>query len=293
MNPKHQYIKIHVTERGSKPIEVISIHHNNFLHLKKLSEPHRNEQFAIVWIKSGGGVLTLDLDEISIESETIYCVTPGEVHTILFSQETQGYIIYFTPEFLFMQRDNIDLISLEGLFYTQGTLSVIKFDEAGGEAMEELILRVTRELENSMMLQTEMLRGLLKLFLIQLARCFKTPLQLSMPTRGIVIVKQFLLLLDKHFMTNRTVSFYANEIMVSANYLNEVVKKLTGYPVSYHIQQRVALEAKRQGKYEIKSMKEVAFMLGFEDSSHFSRFFKRNVGMNFSDFKKTNQAALG
>jgi len=34
------------------------------------------------------------------------------------------------------------------------------------------------------------------------------------------------------------------------------------------------------------SLKEVAYYLGFDDTSHFSKFFKNKSGINFTDFKK-------
>ena len=33
-------------------------------------------------------------------------------------------------------------------------------------------------------------------------------------------------------------------------------------------------------------MKEIAYGLGFADLAHFSKYFKRASGINFSDFKK-------
>ena len=76
-------------------------------------------------------------------------------------------------------------------------------------------------------------------------------------------------------------------LSVSANYLNVTVKKVSGYPVSYHIQQQIIQEAKRQAVYTDKSMKEIAYQLGFEAITHFSKFFKKNEGSNFSLYRKT------
>jgi len=38
--------------------------------------------------------------------------------------------------------------------------------------------------------------------------------------------------------------------------------------------------------YSTVFMKEAAYDLGFNDFSHFSKFFKSTTGINFSDFKK-------
>ena len=83
------------------------------------------------------------------------------------------------------------------------------------------------------------------------------------------------------------VSDYAGQLCVTPNYLNRTVKKVTGFTASHHIQQQIILEAKRKAIYSSVSMKEVAYYLGFDNLAHFSKFFKNNCGMNFTDFKKS------
>jgi AraC-like DNA-binding protein len=84
------------------------------------------------------------------------------------------------------------------------------------------------------------------------------------------------------------VSDYADDLCVTPNYLNRTVKKTTGYTASHHIQQQIILEAKRQATYFSTSMKRIAYNLGFDNLAHFSKFFKHNCGMNFTDFKRVN-----
>ena len=96
--------------------------------------------------------------------------------------------------------------------------------------------------------------------------------------------------LEKKFKEKKMVADYAAELFITPNYLNGIIKKITGFSAGYHIRQRVVLEAKRLGRYSDAGMKEIAYSLGFEDSSHFSKFFKAVAGMNFSDFKKEGLA---
>ena len=65
-----------------------------------------------------------------------------------------------------------------------------------------------------------------------------------------------------------------------------MIKKNTGHSAGYHIRQRIILEVKRMVTFAGAPTKEVAYALGFSDMAHFSRFFKQNAGLNFSDFKK-------
>ena len=73
---------------------------------------------------------------------------------------------------------------------------------------------------------------------------------------------------------------------MSSIYLNNIIKQATGNCAGFHIRQRIAGEAIRQAKLTGASMKEVASALGFDDNAHFSKFFKKTAGKNFSDIRK-------
>ena len=48
---------------------------------------------------------------------------------------------------------------------------------------------------------------------------------------------------------------------------------------------RIMLEAKRFATYSETSVKEVAYNLGFEDPAHFSKLFKNQEGLGFTEFR--------
>jgi AraC family transcriptional activator of pobA len=91
---------------------------------------------------------------------------------------------------------------------------------------------------------------------------------------------------EMNFATRRAVADYASALCLSPNYLNETVKTVLGAPTSYHIQQRIMLEAKRLAVYSNYTMKQVAYHLGFDDLAHFSKFFKNASGECFSEFRR-------
>jgi AraC-like DNA-binding protein len=98
---------------------------------------------------------------------------------------------------------------------------------------------------------------------------------------------------EQKFITHKKVTEYADHLAVTPNYLNEIVKRASGFPASHHIQQRIVLEAKRHATYSDSSMKEIAYHLGFDDIAHFSKFFKNVVGQSFTDFKKQSSCRFG
>ena len=152
--------------------------------------------------------------------------------------------------------------------------------------MLEAVERMIREFSNTYPDREEILRGLLKIFLIYLNRQLGAPGQQIIQLNQSGLASRFFSLLEKNFANRKMVSDYAQELAVTPNYLNETIKKASGFSASHHIQQRIILEAKRKAAYVRKSMKEIAYDLGFEDISHFSKYFKKVSGVSFSDFKR-------
>lgn len=251
------------------------------------STPHRHNYFVIVWVKQANGIHLIDLDKYELTDCTVYCITPGQVHLLSVNGPADGYVISFTADFMGSSDENFDLLFNTGLFNTFSHSPVIKVSEDMREEMEDMANKMTKEYGNFFLLRSEILKGYLKIFLIYLTRQFEKSNQTESHSKNIDLVKKFFALIEKNYTTKRMVTDYADELIVTPNYLNEVVKKITGFPASHHIQQRVILEAKRQAAYSGLTMKEVAYDLGFDDIAHFSKFFKNASGQSFTDFRKT------
>ncbi|WP_295128622.1 helix-turn-helix transcriptional regulator [uncultured Chitinophaga sp.] len=248
--------------------------------------PRRNNFFMIVWIKKGSGVHLIDLARYELTDNTVYCLTPGQIHLLKANEGAEGFVLSFTNEFLSLHENNFDLLFKTGLFYTFSHTPAIRLGQELEMELEELLEKMQREFDNYYLLRGEILRGLVKIFLIYLSRESEITTTGQAHTRNQELTKKFLNLLEQHYTTRKMVTDYAQALAVTPNYLNEIIKKVSGYPASYHIQQRIILEAKRQAAYVETSMKEIAYQLGFNDITHFSRFFKNVSGVSFSDFKK-------
>lgn len=91
---------------------------------------------------------------------------------------------------------------------------------------------------------------------------------------------------NERFKESRSVQFYADQLHVSANHLNKVVKVETGKTASDFIGNICILEAKVLISQTQADISEVAYELGFEDTSYFSRFFKKYTGISPTDYRK-------
>jgi AraC family transcriptional activator of pobA len=78
----------------------------------------------------------------------------------------------------------------------------------------------------------------------------------------------------------------AQRLNISAGYLTDVLKQETGKTALDHIHIYLISEAKNRLRGEDKSVSEIAYALGFENASYFSRLFKKEVGISPNSFKK-------
>ena len=92
------------------------------------------------------------------------------------------------------------------------------------------------------------------------------------------LTRQFKQLVTKQSVMGQSVQDYADQLGISVNHLNKTVKAATGYTPGQLIRKEVVLEAKRLFQHTDLTATEVGYRLGFDDSSYFGRFFKREVG---------------
>jgi len=248
--------------------------------------PHRHEYIEILWVRSGGGLLEIDLKKYPLAGNMLYCIVPGQLHQLQLDETSEGYLITLPDQVINGGNDDFDLLYRSGLFHLLMNSPGIRMQEETAGEVDEIIRRLDKELGNVYLLRKEIIRRYTSIFLIYLARQFDGALKVSVQTKNVRLVKNFISLIEKKYMTCKLVKEYASELAVTPNYLNEIVKRISGYSAGYHIRQRVVLEAKRKAAYSDVSMKEIAYHLGFDDIAHFSKFFKTVYGKNFTDFKK-------
>jgi AraC family transcriptional activator of pobA len=268
-------------ENNSFNLRLINPQCNN----AQISDPaDLNNQFAIIWVVEGDGNYWADQRPCDLDNNCILFVKPGQFHTVRLDNAKEGYIFSFSKSFLGIEdHDSESLLrSLSQMFTRQ---SLLLTSDTLVE-MQDITRQITKEYNDHNLYKSEILRRYFKIFLIYLSRQFEEPQPTARPSRNIDLLQNFVSLLEQNFRNQKMVADYADRLAVTPNYLNEVIKKITGYPAGYHIRQRVALEAKRKAAYSDVGMKEVAYDLGFFDLAHFSKFFKNTTGVSFSDFKK-------
>jgi AraC family transcriptional regulator, transcriptional activator of pobA len=94
--------------------------------------------------------------------------------------------------------------------------------------------------------------------------------------------------IDEHHTTVRlrTASDFARQLNVHVNHLNRAVKETTEKTTTQMLSERFLQEAKVLLKHSHWPIAEIAYALGFSEVSHFNHFFKKQLGITPTQFRK-------
>lgn len=247
---------------------------------------HRDDHYIFFVIEDGAASLMIDFHELSFSSSTLYYILPGQVHHRIRNEVGCGWFIaidslLISPDYrnVFESRLQLQqpyLLNEVQLKLCTGILSLMceKYQE-----------------ENPGPFYLQVVHSLLQSFVGIAAGCYSDfDKQHNLLSRPDQLAQQFKKLLLTNIRQIKSPSAYAAMLHVSETYLNEALKKVTGFSVSYWIQQEIVLEAKRLLYYSEMNVKEIAHALGYEDHTYFSRLFKKVEGTTpllfKSDYRK-------
>jgi len=258
------------------------------MHREILNQPRRVIHFEIIWITKGHGWFHIDTSSYRITDHTLFLVHPSRMQRIESAGEISGYVVSFNTSLMYQSAESPGSSFFHDIISTFSNGRVLKLTDARTtEVLANLLSEMTAEFECYNSLRMEILSGLLKIYLIYLQR-MSGPLQFDMgKTKKIELYNKFQTLVERFFLSKKQVADYASDLSVTPSYLTEVVKRVSGNSASFHIRQRKLLEAKRLAIYSGANMKEVAYHLGFDDLSHFSKYFKSAAGITFTEFKRS------
>lgn len=95
--------------------------------------------------------------------------------------------------------------------------------------------------------------------------------------------------IEKHFQEQMSVSDISRALGTSASYLSRVFKESTGETIIRTISNKRVEKAKEYLTETDYKVYEVADILGFENTTYFSRFFKKHTGSSPKEYKDQNK----
>ncbi|WP_316740508.1 helix-turn-helix transcriptional regulator [Pedobacter antarcticus] len=251
---------------------------------KNLVWPHKHDFFEIIWVTEGTFTHTIDYHDIDITTHTLLITSPGQVHLLNSPEKVKGYSISFTEQFLLThqtQESIFELTFLEESF----TKPYLCLGQAAQNELKAIIDPIIEELDRDIKVPL-IINGLLLVLLNRIQRLMSKAHAVAADSFQALINKKFKKLIDLHYKEEPDLTFYADKLNISANYLNKIVKNLAGKTAGVMIRERGLIEAKRMLVYCNLPIGDISEQLGFKDFSYFSRQFKKQEGVTPAAYRK-------
>jgi AraC-like DNA-binding protein len=230
--------------------------------------PHCHEYYEIMCFLSGTFVHDIDFRSHESTGADFHFVGAHNVHMMVREQYATGISIMFTPDF-------VPAELMTSLPFNK-VVPILKPDLNNFKDAEKLLEMMLNEYQQQDDHYTDLLHYVFAAFLYKLIR-FKNELQEESVTTSKIVI-DFEKLVNQHAVQWKTVDRFAEELNISSKHLIAQVKAQTGFTPLHFIHDQQLTQAKRMLYFTKTPVKEIAFTLGFNDSTNFTKWFKNKTG---------------
>jgi len=199
-----------------------------------------------------------------------------------------GYFCLFTPAF-FHQFGNLDQYSV----FQTGGAHAFELTNEQYEKVTGIYKSMFQEMESDYQHKYDVLRNLffeLLHFALKLpaSKFEKQPINASQRISNLfleLLERQFPIDEDHQILNLRAASDFAKQLNIHVNHLNRAIKETTDKTTSQIIAERILHESKILLKHSPWNVSEIAYALGFKETTHFNNFFKKHVELSPLKFR--------
>ena len=244
---------------------------------------HKHDFYFILAVESGQGIHEIDFVRYAVHNNALFILRPGQVHQLELAAGSTGYLVEFDTSFY---RPNN---AKEEQRWKKATgKNYCEVEEGRFKKLFSYLSMIFTEYAAKQEGYEEAIQSSLDLFFIELVRQSPSPEQFSAGTNNYLQERfeELLRLLEEKITTVKSVSQYAGLLNLSVYQLNTITKASVGKTTADLINEQIILEAKRYLLATPNQVKDIAWHLGYEDTSYFIRFFKKHTGLSPDVFRR-------
>jgi AraC family transcriptional activator of pobA len=254
-------------------------------YIEHATKPHRHSFYQVIWFKKSGSHY-IDYEIVNHLENTVLFITKNQVHHFCKNSPNDGVLFHFNENFInthelsMMERFSVTIFNEIGVnHYQLPKKNIQKFSTISSYIFDEIVLNKNnyRDLVYhyfiSLLLDIESIKSTDE----QLEKPIASDLTLAIDFKKIVHekIREFL-----------SIQQYAALLNTNTSKLNTACKAhLFSTPANF-IKAHKILEAKRMLSNQQTTVKQIAYTLGFEEASYFTKYFKKETGLKPKEFQQ-------
>ncbi|MGM9759279.1 MAG: helix-turn-helix domain-containing protein [Parabacteroides sp.] len=255
-----------------------------------MATPVRMNALAFVLITQGTTRIDIDYKPYEIGPNHLVVIMPTHaISTAISSPDFRAKLVIISKEYIEICRPSSSGPSI--VHYMQIRKSPCFQLKADDTLFLDQYIESIREKikDHTHLFQRERLQNALIGLFLEIANILgqnKDSVSTMKLSRKEELFEQFLQLLYVHCKEQHVVSFYADKLFITPQYLSLVLKGLTGKSANKWIDDALIMEARVLLKAPQATVQQVADALHFSDQSTFGKFFKKHMGISPLEYRK-------
>jgi len=242
------------------------------------------------------GNMTYGCSTYDYEEGTLVFLAPGQVYGIEDKTEKRrgvGKALIFHPDLI--HGTSLGKNMKDYSFFSYEVNEALHLSTRERVIIDDCLDKISFELEHAIDKHSRILIvTYIELFLNYCKRFYDRQF-ITRNKVNVDILARFEKILDDYFASELllvhgtpTVSYCAEKLFISPNYLSDLLKRETGKSALEHIQFKLINIAKEKIFDNEKSISEIAYELGFKYPQHFTRMFKKETGYTPNEYRSLN-----
>lgn len=238
------------------------------------------------------GPLRYGINYYDYQDGTIVAVAPGQIFGVESDEliQPKGWALVFHPDLIY--GTELGRTLKDYTFFSYDANEALHISEKEREIIEQCFRNIITELNREIDAHTNSLVARSIGMLLDYCMRFYDRQFITRHKANSDILSRFEKILTDYLLSDSprqsglpTVSYCADKVFLSPNYFGDLIKKETGKTAQEYIQLKITDRAKQLLAEGILSINEIADELGFKYPTHFTRLFKKNVGMSPSEYR--------
>lgn len=240
--------------------------------------PHRHREIAqLFFMKQGTVKAALDGRHIDLNDNEILFIPALCVHGFQFRQGSEGLVISLPSNVV------------AGLMTASSDLAgrlALPFVASASERLEASLSQLAEVFSSSGTYRAQLLVALSHAVLILAGEAAAEKSRSDRAESGSDHMARFRALVTERLRKGWRPGDYASALAITPGHLNRICQTATGLPASRYIEGQVMAEACRMLAFTRMSVADIAYSLGYEDPTHFSRRFRVIEGQSPKEYRR-------
>ena len=262
---------------------------------EKKAMPYNRRTYYKISLMIGHNLVEYADKAVEVKEQGLLFATPKvPYHYLPQNEDQQGYFCVFTDDFLRVANARLSIDDLP--IFKSGGNPVFLLSNSEREEVASLFGKMEQELASGYAFKYDLLRSYVLQLIHYGQKLMPVPNQPASSSASERIAALFVELLERQFplesprqqLKLRSAKDYADRLAVHVNSLNKMLKEATGQTTTALITNRIIQEAKILLRQTGWTVSEIAGSLGFEETAHFSNFFRKQTTQSPMSFRASS-----